>query len=163
MRINSIPIVLMLLLIAGCAATEHRVASPKDPFAMPIDEFLQEADKLRAGMAQGEPREFEEQEMEKFDEMAEQINELVGDATELEQITMYNRTRLYELRTQMVKMVVGDADPTMVCFKQHTTGTRLRGNTRCYTLEEMQQNKFEAEKLTRLIQDLPQGKHPDSN
>lgn len=163
MRINSIPIALVLLLIAGCVTVEHRVASANDPFAMPIDEFLEEIDKLRVSMALGEPREFEVQEIERFDEMTEQIKDLLGDATELEQITMYNRTRLYELRTQMVKMMVGDADPTMICFKQHTTGTRLRGNTRCYTLQEMQENKFEAEQLTRYIQDLPQGKHPDSS
>lgn len=162
MRINFIPMVLMLLLIAGCATVEHRVASAKDPFAMPIDEFLEEVDKLRVSMAQGEPREFEPQEIERFDQMTEQIKDLIGDATELEQITMYYRTRLYELRTQMVKMMVGDADPTMICFKQHTTGTRLRGNTRCYTLQEVQENKFEAERLTRYIQDLPQGRHPDS-
>lgn len=162
MRLNVVLIVLIPLMVAGCATTEQRIASPKDPFAMPIEEFMQEQATLRAGVAQGEPREFEAEELARFDEIGEQIEALVGDATELEQIPLYRRHRLYELRTEMVKLVVGDSDPQLICFKQHTTGTRLKDRTRCYTLQELETNRFEARRLMQEIQAHPQGKHPDS-
>ena len=162
MRLTTLTAILGVFLLAGCAMTGQRVAGPEDPFAMPIDEFMQEHAILRASLTQGEPRELEEDEWEKFDDISARLVDLVGDATELEQIEMRDRNQLYELRKQMVDVVVGDVEPTMVCFRQHTTGTRLRGNTRCYTLEELERDRFVAGEIMRYIQNIPQGAHPDS-
>lgn len=151
----------MILLVAGCATTTQRVAGPEDPFAMPIDEFMLEHAILRANLTEGEPRELEEGEWEKFDDISDRLIDLVGDATELEQIRMGDRHQLYELRTQMVELVVGDIEPTMVCFRQQTTGTRLRGTRRCYTIEDLQRDRFVAQEIMRYIHNIPQGEHPD--
>jgi hypothetical protein len=162
MRSSSILVILTIILLSGCAVTGQRVASPEDPFAMPIEEFMHEHAVLRANLMAGEPRQLEEEEWEKFDDISTRLAALVGDATELEQIETRDRHQLYELRMQMVDLVVGDIEPTMVCFQQHTTGTRLRGTRRCYTLEELERNRFEAQTLMRYIQSQPQGAHPDS-
>ncbi len=162
MRLNTVFVVLAVILLSACAVSGPRVASTEDPFAMPIEEFMHEHAILRASLTEGEPRELEEEEWEKFDDISARLVDLVGDATELEQIEMQDRRQLYELRMQMVDLVVGDVEPTMVCFQQHTTGTRLRGSRRCYTLEELERNRFEAQNLMRYIQSQPGGAHPDS-
>lgn len=162
MRITFIPLVLMILAFAGCATNDQRTASPRDPFAMPIQEFMQEADKLRVGLAQGEPRELEKEELERFDEISERIRTLVGDATEIDQIPMDDRIQLFQLRSEMVKLAVGDVEPEIVCFKQHVTGTRLKGKRRCYTLAELENARMNAEYIMQYIQNHPQGTHPDS-
>lgn len=161
MRFNSILVVLMIFLVAGCATNSKRLAGPEDPFAMPIEEFLQETERLRAGLADGEFREIEDEALSRFDEIDEKITALIGDATELEQIAMYDRQRLYELRTEMVNLVVGEREPTLVCFNQHSTGTRLRGSRRCYTLAELERNRFDARQLMQYIENHPRGQHPD--
>lgn len=162
MRFNFIFIVMMLFLAAGCATNGQRIASLEDPFAMPIDEFMQEHAILRANLVQGEPRELGEEEWEKFDDISARLVDLIGNATEIEQIAMNDRHQLFELRSQMVDLVVGDVEPTLVCFNQYTTGTRLRGTRRCYTLEELERNRFDAQELMRYIQNIPQGRHPDT-
>lgn len=162
MRLNLISLVLTTLLVAGCASEPKRFAGPEDPFAMPIGEFMEETELLRVGLVQGEPRELEESELERFDEITEQMTKLINGATELEQVGMYNRHRLYELRSEMVKLVIGDSEPEKVCFRQHTTGTRLKGSMKCYTLEELERRRFEARQLMDHIQSHPQGTHPDS-
>lgn len=161
MRFTPILVVLMILLAAGCATNSKRLAGPEDPFAMPIDQFLQETERLRAGLADGEFRDIEEEDLARFDEVERKITALIGDATKLEQIAMYDRQRLYELRTEMVNLVVGEREPTLVCFNQKTTGTRLRGTRRCYTLAELERNRFDARQLMQYIENYPRGQHPD--
>lgn len=162
MRFNFISVFLITFLIAGCATNSQRLAGPEDPFAMPIDEFMQETASLYINLKQGEPRELEAEEWEEFDEIRERITELVGNATEIEQIPMNRRRQLYELRSRMVQLVAGDIQSSRVCFTENTTGTRLRGNTRCYTLAELEQNRLEAQRLMDYIQRHPRGQHPDS-
>jgi hypothetical protein len=161
MHVKLIAAFLMLSLTVGCGVTPQRVASPEDPFAMPIDEFMLEHAILRAHLVEGEPRELDEDEWEKFDDISARLVDLVGEATELEQIDMRDRHQIYELRTQMVNVVVGDVEPAVVCFRQHVTGTRLRGNRRCYTLEDLEKDRFIAQEIMRYIQNIPQGEHPD--
>jgi hypothetical protein len=163
MQIKLVAMFMILLLVAGCGVTPQRVASPEDPFAMPIDEFMVEHSILRAHLLEGEPRKLDEDEWAKFDDISARLVDLVGEATELEQIEMRDRHRLYELRTQMVNLVVGDVEPAVVCFRQHVTGTRLRGNRRCYTLEDLEKDRFIAQEIMRYIQNIPHGAHPDSN
>jgi hypothetical protein len=157
MQLKSISLVLAVLLLAGCASMGPRVPTHEDPFAMPIDEFMQEHAILRANLLEGEPRELEEDEWTKFDEISGELVDLVGDATEIEQIDMQDRHQLYELRLAMVNLVVGDVEPEMVCFRQHTTGTRLRGQRRCYTLQDLENRRFDAQALMRYIGSMPQG------
>ncbi len=161
MRIQSIAVFLTIILLAGCAVQGPRVANPEDPFAMPIEEFMHEHAILRANLTQGEPRELEDEEWERFDDISARFLDLVGDATELEQIDMHDRRQLYELRMQMVDVVVGDVEPTVVCFRRNTTGTRLRGTRRCHTLDELRRDRFVAQEIMRYIQNIPHGAHPD--
>lgn len=153
--------VVSALVLAACATTPQRTPSPSDPFGMPIDEFQQEAAKLRASLKDGEPRDLDEKEWERLDEILASMDDLVGNATEIDQVPMNNRTRLYELRSSMVNLLVGDVEDEVVCFRQQTTGTRLKDRQRCYTLAQLEAEKFEAETLMRYIDSLPQGMEHD--
>ncbi|MFU8878076.1 MAG: hypothetical protein ACNA7E_08030, partial [Wenzhouxiangellaceae bacterium] len=70
------------LLLAGCASTSGnmRLATPEDPFAMPVGEFLQEQEILIANLQEGEPRELDEFEWRRLNRVTGSITELVGDA-----------------------------------------------------------------------------------
>lgn len=149
------------VVLTACATTSPRTPSPSDPFAMPIQEFQQETAKLRANLKEGEPRELDEAEWERLEEILAGMDELVGDATEIDQVPMEYRYRLYELRSSMLNLLVGDVEDEVVCFRQQTTGTRLKDKRRCYTLAQLEAERFEAETLMRYIDSLPQGMDHD--
>lgn len=153
--------VVSAFVLAACATSSQRIPSPSDPFAMPIEEFQQETAKLRANLKEGEPRELDEEEWKRFDEILAGMDELVGGATEINQVPDNNRSRLFELRSSMLNLLVGDAAEEVVCFRQQTTGTRLKDRRRCYTLAQLEAERFEAETLMRYIDSLPQGMEHD--
>ena len=160
-RFNVLGFVLVFL-IAGCSSTGDINEARNDPFGMPIDEFKQEHAILRSGLEEGEPRELSEEELAQFDELSDEIMDLVGSATELEDIAPGDRRQIAALRKGLTDVVMGEAEPRRVCFRQHVTGTRLKGVRRCYTLDQINRNRFAAKEIMQYIQNLPSGAHPDS-
>ncbi|PKL95344.1 MAG: hypothetical protein CVV18_05880 [Gammaproteobacteria bacterium HGW-Gammaproteobacteria-8] len=145
--------------LASCATTTktERLASPEDPFAMPIQEFLDEQQILLANLEQGYPRELDEFEWKRLNRITDNITELVGDAQEIEEIDLDTRYTLFQLRTQMVAMLVGGTAEDVVCFRQQLTGTRLGNKRRCMTRAELEQSRFYSDYVMEFIRQLPQG------
>lgn len=130
MRLSNLMVLLAIILLAGCASLTDRGPSHEDPFAMPVDEFMQEHADLRASLLEGDPRELDEDEWKEFNALSTELVHLVGDATEIEEIEMSDRHRIYELRTDMDE-VVGEVNSRPACTHSPMIGSRMRKSRRC--------------------------------
>jgi len=146
-------LLLTLSLSLGCATTREpeRLASPEDPFAMPIDEFIEEQQILRANLEAGNPRSLDEKEWQRLNRIHQNIDQLIGQARTIEEVDLENRYTLFQLRNQLIAMLVGGAADDVVCFRQQSTGTRLGGGRRCMTRAELEQSRFRTEYLMEFI------------
>lgn len=148
------------LVLAGCATTSNnmRLATPEDPFAMPVDEFLHEQQVLIANLEAGEPRELDEFEWRRLNRITGGITELVGDARKLEDIDLETRYTLFELRNQLVAMLIGGSAEEVVCHHVRLTGTRIGSNRRvCMSRVEMEQSRFQAQFALEFLNASPEG------
>jgi len=150
----------LIFLATACAtgpAVPERLASPEDPFAMPINEFLDEQRILLSNLGQGYPRELTDREWDRLNRISENIVELVGEADRIEEIDMETRYTLFQLRTQLVATAVGGNADDIVCFRNRTTGTRVGPRRTCMTRAELDQKTFNAQYVMEYINAQPQG------
>lgn len=160
MTIRIVLAISLILLAAACATgpqAPERLASPEDPFAMPIIDFLDEQEILIANLSQGEPRQLDEREWDRLTRIRDNIVELVGEATSIEEIDMETRFTLFQLRTQLVATAIGGNAEDIVCFRNRATGTRVGPRRTCMTRAELDQKQFNAQFLMEYINALPQG------
>lgn len=153
-------VITLILLTTACAtgpAVPERLASPEDPFAMPIIDFLDEQRVLLSNLSQGYPRQLDEREWDRLNRISDNIVELVGEARTIEEIDMETRYTLFQLRTQLVATAVGGNADDIVCFKNRTTGTRVGPRRTCMTRAELDQKQFNAQFVMEYINAQPQG------
>lgn len=148
------------LVLAGCATTSNtmRPATPEDPFAMPVDEFLYEKQVLLANLEKGEPRELDEFEWRRLNRITGNITELVGDARKLDDIDLETRNTLFKLRNQLVAMLIDGSAEEIVCHNVRLTGTRIGSNQRvCMSRNEMEKSRFRAQFALEFLNATPEG------
>jgi len=161
----------LAVILAACATNGSeplRLATPEDPLAMSIPEYKREQSMLVNNLAQGNPRELDDQEWDRLSRIQDTILELLGDAKEIEEIDLETRYTIFQLRQQMVAMVISGTAMEMVCVRQQLTGTRLGKRRRCMTRAEWEQSRYYAEYVeefvrglnTPLISEGPVGRDP---
>jgi len=150
----------LISLIAACATTSRepaRLASPEDPFAMPISDFLDEQEILISNLAQGTPRQLDEREWDRLNRIRDNIINLIDDAESIDEIDMETRYTLFQLRTQLVATAIGGNADDIVCFRNRSTGTRVGPRRTCMTRAELDQKEFNARFVMEYINAQPQG------
>lgn len=159
MTVKILTAAVIAMLLAACASTSSmRLATPEDPFAMPIDEFLQEQQIVLNDLEQGQPRELDEYEWKRLNRITGNITELVGDARKVEDIDLETRNTLFDLRNQLVAMLVGGSAQEVVCHQVRLTGTRLGSNRRiCVSRMELEQSRFQAQYALEFLNASPSG------
>jgi hypothetical protein len=153
----AIPVFGLALILSACATTGGeplRLATPEDPLAMSIPDYKREQAMLVNNLAQGNPRELDEQEWDRLGRIQNNILELLGDADEIEEIDLETRYTIFQLRQQMVAMVIAGTAMEMVCVRQQLTGTRLGQRRRCMTRAEWEQSHYYAEYVEEFVRGL---------
>lgn len=147
----------LAMMLAACATSgsgPERLASPEDPLAMSIPEYKREQSMLVDNLAQGIPRELDEQEWDRLRRIQSNILELLGDAREIEELDEETRYTLFQLRQQLVATVIAGTAMEVVCVRQQLTGTRLGKRRRCMTRAEWEQSRYYAEYVEEFVRGL---------
>jgi len=147
----------LVMVLSACATSGNeplRLASPEDPLAMSIRDYKREQSMLVNNLAQGNPRELDEQEWDRLTRIQDNILELLGDAQDIEEIDLETRYTIFQLRQQLVATVISGTAMEMVCVRQQLTGTRLGQKRRCMTRAEWEQSHYFAEYVEEYVRSL---------
>jgi len=147
----------LVLFLTACATNNdgpQRLATPEDPLAMPIPEYKREQAMLVSNLHNGVPRELEENEWERLERIQTNILRLLGDAREIEELDLETRYTLFQLRNQLVALVIAGTAQEVVCVRQQLTGTRLGNRRRCMTRFEWEQSEYYAEYVEEYVRSL---------
>ena len=147
----------LTLLLAACATNNdgpERLATPEDPVAMSIPDYKREQAMLVSNLHNGVPRELEEKEWERLERIQSNILNLLDDAREIEELDLETRYTLFQLRNQLVALVIAGTAQEVVCVRQQLTGTRLGNRRRCMTRFEWEQSRYYAEYVEEYVRSL---------
>lgn len=160
---SRLPLILILAtVLAACAGTSSMRASPEQPLLTPVPQFLAEQQELRANLEEGQPRELSDSEWQAFDRIQSKFDELLGDISDVEELSRDEKAEVFRLRGRLIALMTSAEGDEVICTRHtHTTGTRLKGKSRCTTRSQLESERFSAQQLMRYVNSLPQGIEED--
>lgn len=139
--------VLVAILITACASTP-RSSTPARPEIVSIPEYREFLVELDSAIQDGEPRELNDREMERYSETTGKLNRLLAQYDSLDNMPEDHRRELFNLHEALQSTVVGRREDQILCRRTKTVGTNFR-ETRCMTHAQWEEEQRAAQDYFR--------------
>lgn len=161
MNYKCLLVALPALVLAACAPIPRTEQGLN--FEYPAD-YLAWQSEIESELADGNPRELDEEEWQKFRDLRAQSHEILGEHESMAALSEDERMAIFNLHEELTALVVEDeGPPPVVCRWEHRVGSHLRQRVctqrapagsadaqRTYLEETMR-------RIDRSVNDLPPG------
>lgn len=133
-----------VLLLAACAANDHRDNMRLDPHTVTIPDYRNFLTSLDQAIEQNEPRELNEDERERFDRISDRIETLLDEHDAMDELDQDQRRQFVNLHSELQSVVIGKDEDQILCRRQKQVGTHFR-TTKCRRVSEWREMQQDAQ------------------
>lgn len=138
--------------LAACASTNTDTRSPQpdpvEPERLTIPEYREFLSELDVAIKNGEPRELNSTEMERYLDISSRLGVLLARYDSIDEMSETRRIELFNLQETLQATVIGKREDQLLCRRTRTVGTHFR-ETRCLTVSEWEQRREQAQEYMR--------------
>lgn len=138
----------LALLLAACAPYETRPAQTLDMKTLSIPEYREFLTELTAAIAQGEPRELNAREKDRFQRITGRLDRVLASHQSVDEMDHDTQTQLFNLHNELEAVVVGRDEDQLLCRREHRVGTNFRV-TECKTVSQWREEQDIAQRHLR--------------
>lgn len=133
---------------AQAAAEEREQEDEFKPEKVSVPEYREFLAGLRESVSEGEPREFNEREMRKFDELHNELTSLLEGHESTDTMNPEQQREVFNTHEKLQALVSGRREDQVICNRRHTVGTNFK-KTECYTRKEWREAKDDSQQYMR--------------
>lgn len=146
-----------LLVFGGCASSggaDNRAqasAEQDEEFEVEkvsIPEYREFLGNLRDSLSEGEPRQFNEREVDKFNRLYSKLLNIMEGHETPDTMNANQRQELFNTHEELQALVAGDRDNQVICNRRHQVGSNFK-KTSCYTRQEWREAKEDSQNFMR--------------
>lgn len=137
-----------LLVLGGCATGGQEDLSNFEAERVSLPEYREFLDELATSLSQGEPRAFNQREVDRFNELSGRLDEIMKDYESIDEMSNDERMALFNAHEALQALVVGQRENQVICSRRHTVGTNFKVSE-CYTRAEWQQKERQSQEWAR--------------
>jgi hypothetical protein len=139
----AIALAALTMAFVGCAPYETRSPMQLDVESVSISEYREFLTLLNEAVEEGEPRELNSQEKERFTRINSRLDRLLAKHDTLDSMDQEERLQLFNLHEQLQGVVIGREEDQIICRRQKQVGTNFR-QMQCKTQSEWQEEQRNA-------------------
>jgi hypothetical protein len=151
--------------LAACASSpsgNRTMAAPDrvvDVEQISIPEYREFLAELANAVESDIPREFNDKEMEQFNEVSVELDRLLANYDSREQMDQDSLVRLYNLHSELEAVVVGRDENQVLCRRRHRVGTNFKV-TECKSVNEWRYEQDMSQEFIRNMMTSDAGRPP---
>ena len=139
-------------LLSACAGNETRTTTSAPATSnierVSVADYRVFLADLRETIQAGEPREFNNNEMRRYQRIDNRLNALLENYQSIDEMSQDERRELFNLHEDLQALVIGRDEDQVICRRQQTVGTHFRNET-CRTRSEWREEQEEGRRLMR--------------
>lgn len=139
-------VLIALVLVGFCAQAQ----ADQRPRVSP-GEYLEMLDNLRNDLQGGTPREMNNKEWRKFDDIEQRFQSILSNVDSVDDLNSRDRVTVFNLQEELDTLLIGRAEDQVVCDRRRRIGSRIP-RQECRTLGQI---RAEQDMARRFVSDIP--------